>query len=83
MALTYDEERDFIERLSQKYLEKALAEGEFYTCTDLMFDILADRAYIDLDETNMINILEDDLADMCKEECELYNQDIESESFEF
>ena len=83
MTLTHDEERDFIERLAHKYLDKAVADEEFYTSTDLMFDILADRAYIDLDETHMINISEDDLADMCKEECELYNQEPESSTFEF
>ena len=66
--LTMQDERQIVDRLALKYLDKCVKNGEIYTSYDLFYDILCDEEYENLIEKGYIDISNEDLMVMCKEE---------------
>lgn len=66
--LTAQDERQIVDKLSIKYLDRCVRNGEIYTSFDLFYDIICDEEYEHLVKKGFIDISEEDLMIMCKEE---------------
>ncbi len=70
--ITMQDEQQLVEKLSLKYLNKCMHTGEIYTSFDLFYDVLYDQKYENLVKEGLIDISNDDLMVMCKEEYEIF-----------
>lgn len=61
------DERELVEELSFKYLEKYASKGDIYTELDLFHDVVSDEEYCFLESEKMTYIKTEDLMGICKE----------------
>lgn len=70
--LTRQEERDLIDKISFKYLDKYAERGDIVTVFDLFYDVLEDDKFVEMANAGLIDVSGDDLMTMCKEEYEFF-----------
>lgn len=70
--LTRKEERDLVDKIAYKYLDKYAEKGDIVTVFDLFYDVLEDDKFVEMTNGHFINISAEDLMIMCKEEYEFF-----------